>query len=148
MRCGPCGRLLVVSCWWLMLSSVVAARVVRGDPGTQAALQEDQAVEDASIAGSNGSQDGTRAGDSGRLPRLLLYTSVLGGDAAWERATMLPLFLWSARKAPDVDILLIGNGKLYARALDALSPLDCSPLGRFVPPNRDGAPLHLPASSL
>lgn len=69
-----------------------------------------------------------------RLPRLLLYTSVLGGDAAWERASMLPLFLWSARKAPDVDILLIGNGKLCARApsepataTQARPPLTCWP---------------------
>jgi hypothetical protein len=108
-----CERLLVVG-WWLVLSSAVAARVVRGGP-TQTALQQERAVqevEDASGSGNHGSQDGD---DSDRLPRLLLYTSVLGGDAAWERAKMLPLFLWSARKAPDVDILLIGNGELYAR---------------------------------
>lgn len=129
MRCGH----LLVACWWLVLSSAVAARVVRRELA-QATLQqqrEGQEVE-AGVTGSNGRQDGERANDSDRLPRLLLYTSVLGGDAAWERATMLPLFLWSARKSPDVDILLIGNGKLYVRAaLDVLTLL----LGHYAPPN-------------
>lgn len=44
------------------------------------------------------------------LPRLLLYTTLFG-KSAWH-APLLPLFLYSAGKAPDIDVVLLGDGEM------------------------------------
>ena len=155
------GRPVLVAMLVLVTSSTSALYV----PQAHELVAEEEGTQDAIIAGGvdggeprdDGGERRASAGDGARamvvdddeaadkaeppapLPRMLLYTALLGGDKAF-RSPLLPAFLWSAAKTPDVDILLIGDGEMCARPTPARENEGSAQLSpRPTPTSRDSS---------